>query len=280
VTIPLIFLLLQSVAPPPTATTAELTPVELTAPEQSQPKKDDDGKSDDSAKQSEEKKPETPPHTGIRALLDGLRLDITRIPSRQNLYIALGGGALAFSVHPLDQEFNAHLRSHYEIVNNVYAPAKYYGDTPEQIALSLGTYAYGRLFDQPKVSHLGMDLLRAQAITELLVEPIKFATQRTRPDGSNNQSFPSGHAAITFAGATVLERHLGWKKAALAYVIAAYVASSRMHDNRHYLSDVVFGAAVGTIAGRVVTEHGRETWTLVPAAVPGGAVILFTKVGE
>jgi PAP2 superfamily protein len=279
VTIPLLLLLLQSATPPPTVAKAELAPVELTAPEQSQPRKEDDGKGD-GEKQSDEKKPETPPHTGIRALLDGLRLDITRIPSRKNLYIALGGGALAFAAHPLDQEFNAHLRSHYDLVNTIYAPAKYYGDTPEQVALSLGTYAYGRLFDQPKVSHLGMDLLRAQAITELLVEPIKFATQRTRPDGSNNQSFPSGHAAITFAGATVLERHLGWKKAALAYVIAAYVASSRMHDNRHYLSDVVFGAAVGTIAGRVVTEHGRETWTLVPAAVPGGAAILFTKAQE
>jgi hypothetical protein len=192
----------------------------------------------------------------------------------------MGGGALALAAHPFDQDFNIHLRSHYALVNNIYAPAKYYGNTPEQVALSLGTYAYGRIFDQPKVSHLGMDLLRAQAITEMLVEPIKLATQRRRPDGSDNLSFPSGHAAITFAGATVLERHLGWKKAALAYVIAAYVASSRMHDNRHYLSDVVFGAAVGTIAGRVVTEHGRETWTLVPAAVPGGAAILFTKVQE
>jgi len=229
---------------------------------------------------SEERKPETPPHTGIRALLDGLRLDITHIPSRQNFYLVAGGGALALAAHPFDQTFNVHLRSHYTLVNDIYAPAKYYGDTPEQIALSLGTYAYGRIFDQPKVSHLGMDLLRAQAITEMLVEPIKFATQRTRPDGSNSLSFPSGHAAVTFAGATVIERHLGWKKAALAYVIAAYVASSRMHDNRHYLSDVVFGAALGTVAGRTVTEHGRETWTLMPAAVPGGAGILVVRVPE
>ena len=110
--------------------------------------------------------------------------------------------------------------------------------------------------------------------------PIKFATHRERPDGSNFQSFPSGHAAITFAGATVLERHLGWKKSALAYVIAAYVASSRIHDNRHYLSDVIFGAAVGTIAGRAVTEHGRETWSLVPMPVPGGTAIVMTRVWE
>ena len=277
-TFALLVLLLQSSTP--TLPAAELSTVELTPVEQSQQKKDDDGGKPPEQDKSDDKKPETPPHTGIRALLDGLRLDITRIPSKKNLYIAMGGGALALAAHPFDQDFNVHLQSHYTLVNNIYAPAKYYGNTPEQVALSLGTYAYGRIFDQPKVSHLGMDLLRAQAITEMLVEPIKLATQRRRPDGSDNLSFPSGHAAITFAGATVLERHLGWKKAALAYVIAAYVASSRMHDNRHYLSDVVFGAAVGTIAGRVVTEHGRETWTLVPAAVPGGAAILFTKVQE
>ena len=277
-TLALVLLLLQSAATTPPA--AELSTAELTPVEQSQPQKGNDSAGSAEEKKSDDKKPDTPPHTGIRALLDGLRLDITRIPSKNNLYIALGGGALALAAHPFDQDFNVHLRSHYAIVNNIYAPAKYYGNTPEQIALSVGTYAYGRIFDEPKVSHLGMDLIRAQAITEMLIEPIKFATQRTRPDGSNDLSFPSGHAAITFAGATVLERHLGWKKAALAYVIAAYVASSRMHDNRHYLSDVVFGAAIGTIAGRVVTEHGRETWTLVPAAVPGGAAILFTKVPE
>ena len=146
--------------------------------------------------------------------------------------------------------------------------------------LSLGTYAYGRIFHAPKVSHLGMDLLRAQIVTTAIVQPIKYATHRERPDGSNAQSFPSGHAAITFAGATVLERHLGWRKAFLAYAAATYVAASRLHDNRHYLSDVAFGAAVGTIAGRTVTQHGRNNWALVPIETPGGGGILLVKLGS
>lgn len=269
-TLALILMLLGPAGP-----AAELTPAVEVAAQAPDPKPEE---ADTPDKTSEQKKPETPRHTGILALLDGLRLDITHIPSKNNLYLALGGGALALGAHPFDKDFNVHLRSHYTLVNDIYLPAKYYGDTPVQIALSVGTYAYGRAFHQPKVSHLGMDLLRAQALTEIMIEPIKFATQRTRPDGSNDLSFPSGHAAITFATATVLERHLGWKKAALAYVIAAYVASSRIHDNRHYLSDVIFGAAVGTIAGRTVTAHGRETWSLVPAPVPGGtAVVLFRE---
>jgi PAP2 superfamily len=229
---------------------------------------------------SQEKKPPTPPHTGVHALLDGFKEDVRHLPSKPNLYLALLGGGLAAGVHPVDQTFNLRLRSQSDLVNDIFAPGKYFGDTPEQMALSIGTYAFGRIFDKPKVSHLGMDLLRAQMVTELLVEPIKFATHRERPDGSNHQSFPSGHAAITFAAATVIERHLGWKNSVLAYAIASYVAASRLHDNRHYLSDVVFGAAVGSIAGRTVVEHGREMWTFSPTPVPGGVAIMVIRTPQ
>ena len=223
----------------------------------------------------EAKEPPTPPHTGFRAMARGLVADFTHLPAKENMYLALVGGGLAAAAHPVDSTFNIRLRSHYEVVNAGFAPAKYLGNTPEQIGISLATYAYGRLFDAPKVSHMGMDLLRAQIVTTALVQPLKFATGRERPDASNNHSFPSGHAAITFAGATVLERHLGWRKSALAYALATYVAASRLHDNRHYLSDVAFGAAVGTIAGRTVTQHGRDVWTVAPVSVPGGGVAIL-----
>lgn len=238
----------------------------------------DDQKRPDSA---DAKKPPTPEHTGIHALFRNLGQDYKNLLHMDNVYVAALGGGLALAAHPFDTGFNVHLRSHYDLVNDIYAPAKYYGDTPAQVGLSLGTYAVGRLFDKPKASHLGMDLLRAQILGESMVQPLKLAVGRQRPDQSNHQSFPSGHAAATFAGATVLERHLGWKKSALAYVIAAYVASSRMHDNVHYLSDVVFGSAVGTIAGRTVTQHGAEYWTFIPSATPdGGFVILAAHIGE
>lgn len=227
--------------------------------------------------QAEAGKPPTPPHTGIHALFRNLGGDFTHLAARDNVYAALIGGALAAAAHPVDSTFNVHLRSHDALVNTIYKPAHIFGDTPEQVALSLGTYAYGLIFDEPKTAHLGMDLLRAQMITEVLVEPLKFAVRRERPDMSNRQSFPSGHAAVTFAAATVIERHLGWKRSVLGYAIASYVASSRLHDNRHYLSDVVFGAAVGTIAGRTVTQHGRNVWAFAPVTVPGGAAIVVSR---
>jgi hypothetical protein len=224
--------------------------------------------------QAEAKEPPTPPRTGIRALLANLVEDVRHVPAKQNLYLASIGGALAGAAHPVDRTFNMRLQSHYDAVNAAFGAGKYIGSMPEQIIGSLSTYAYGRLAHEPKVSHLGMDLLQAQILSEMLVQPIKFSTQRTRPDNSNRHSFPSGHSAITFAAATVIERHLGWRKSVLGYSVASYVAASRLHDNRHYLSDVIFGAAVGSIAGRTVVHHAADYWAFVPVAVPGGGAIL------
>jgi hypothetical protein len=224
---------------------------------------------------AEAQEPPTPAHTGLQALFGDLVEDVKHLPALQNVYVAGVGGALALAAHPADRTFNARLLSHYDTVNTAFAPGKYIGDTPEQVAFSLGTYVYGRAFNQPKVSHLGMDLIQAQLLTELLVEPLKFATGRLRPDGSNHQSFPSGHSAVTFATATVIERHLGWRKSLLGYTIASYVAASRLHDNRHYLSDVIFGAAVGSIAGRTVVHHPSDYWAFAPVSLPGGGVALL-----
>jgi membrane-associated phospholipid phosphatase len=226
---------------------------------------------------AEAKEPPTPPHTGIRTLFRDLVADLKHIPSRRNFAVLALGGGLAAAAHPWDDTFNIRLRSHYDAVNTAFSAGKYLGNTPEQVALSLGTYAYGRIRQQPKVSHMGMDLLQAQIMSEILVEPLKFATRRQRPDLSNRLSFPSGHSAVTFAAATVIERHLGWRRSVLGYTIASYVAASRLHDNRHHLSDVIFGAAVGTAAGRAVVHHKADEWAFVPAKVPGGVVFLVTR---
>src|SRR6266550_2186765 len=115
-----------------------------------EPKDQSSGAKDQDA---EAKKPATPPHTGIRALVKGVGEDITHLPSKRNLYVAAIGGGLAAAVHPADQDFNVRLRSHYDAVNKAFAPGKYFGNTPEQVAMSLGTYAWGRVRHQPKVSH-------------------------------------------------------------------------------------------------------------------------------
>jgi membrane-associated phospholipid phosphatase len=57
------------------------------------------------------------------------------------------------------------------------------------------------------------------------------------------------------------------------------VAAGRIHDRRHYLSDVAFGAALGIVAGRTVTVgSGRNQFEVGPMATPGGMGIGFTRV--
>jgi undecaprenyl-diphosphatase len=81
----------------------------------------------------------------------------------------------------------------------------------------------------------------------LTVEGIKRVIDRTRPDGvhrPSNASFPSSHAAAAFALAMVFTRR--WKRLwPVWFFVAALVAFSRLYLNRHFLSDVVVGAAIG-----------------------------------
>ena len=113
-------------------------------------------------------------------------------------------------------------------------------------------------------------------MSEALTQTIKYTTRRERPDGSGKNSFPSGHAADTFAFATALERHLNWKWSVPAYIFSSYVAISRVPDNRHWLSDTIFGAGVGIICGRTTTRHGAK-YPVSAAVVPGGAEIMFSR---
>jgi membrane-associated phospholipid phosphatase len=127
------------------------------------------------------------------------------------------------------------------------------------------------------VSHLGFDLLRAAIVSQALTQGLKYSVRRDRPNGKAN-SFPSGHASATFATAAVLERHLGYRGAWPTIAIASYVAASRLHDNVHYLSDVLFGAALGTASGwTVVDRHGRSDYTFIPVPIRGGAMIALVR---
>lgn len=53
-----------------------------------------------------------------------------------------------------------------------------------------------------------------------------------------------------------------------------YVAMSRLRDNRHYASDVIFGAAAGVVIGRSVTRHGRNFYASSMLLHDGGGLQL------
>jgi hypothetical protein len=219
--------------------------------------------------------PPTPRHTGIKALIKDLAGDVTHLPSKENLFWVGVGGAGALAAHPFDDDVNQAMVGS-TFAKNFFKPGSVVGQFGTLFGSAGIVYAVGRIKDQPKVSHLGMDLIQALVVSEALVQGVKYATQRERPDHSGNNSFPSGHASDTFAFATALERHLGWKGAVPAYIISSYVAMSRLPANRHWLSDVVFGSSVGIIAGRTVTRHGRK-YPFEVVTVPGGAAIVYVR---
>jgi PAP2 superfamily protein len=221
--------------------------------------------------------PPTPRHTGLKAMVKDLGSDFKHLPSMENLFWAGVGGGLALAVHPADDNVNEAMVNS-DFAHNFFKLGKYIGNSYTLLPAAVTVYVIGRTKDRPKVSHMGMDLIQSLAVSEALVQTLKYTTRRERPDGSGKNSFPSGHAADTFAFATALERHLGWKGAVPAYIIASYVAISRLPDNRHWLSDTVFGASVGIIAGRTVTRHGRA-FPVTAVKVPGGMAILYVKNG-
>jgi len=223
--------------------------------------------------------PPTPAHTGIKATLKQLVSDVTHLPSTENLLWASIGGGLALAAHPLDDNVNRGLVGN-TTAERIFKPGAILGEFPTLFSASAIVYIVGRAKDEPKVSHVGSDLLRALAISEGLTELIKYTTRRERPDLSGANSFPSGHAADTFAFATALERHLGWRYATPAYIFASYVAASRLPADRHWLSDVVFGSAVGIIAGRTVTSHEAMKFPVALAYVPGGVAVVFVHRGR
>ena len=79
------------------------------------------------------------------------------------------------------------------------------------------------------------------AVSTLL---LKAAIDKDRPDDSDNDAFPSGHAATSFAGATFLHRRYGWRDAAPAYLLSAYVGWTRIDADEHEIEDVLGGAAL------------------------------------
>jgi membrane-associated phospholipid phosphatase len=217
-----------------------------------------------------------PTSTGLRTLFRDLGGDFKHLPSIDSAIVASIGGGLALGLHPLDNDVNQHLARD----GAFFKAGDLAGNTVTLMAASTTAYGLGRALGDNRIAHVGLDLLRAQIVTEAMVQSLKFTVERPRPDGSAGYSFPSGHAAVTFATATVLDRHLPWRFSLPAYALAAYVATSRLHDNVHNLSDVVFGAAVGTIAGRTITRHGASSFVLVPQATRGGFGVLLARTSK
>lgn len=99
---------------------------------------------------------------------------------------------------------------------------------------------------------------------------LKEVIHERRPDGSDDRSFPSGHASVSFAAAITLEKRYGWQVGVPALAVATFVSASRVAANKHDVSDVLAGAAIGSAAGWLLTSRRDDRVKLVPWAVKRG----------
>ena len=118
------------------------------------------------------------------------------------------------------------------------------------VGLKLGGYE-GRS-DWPRLlASAGM----GYGIMALFVNTIKHTAKEMRPDGSTANSWPSGHTATAFVGATLLHKEYGltrspWFSVA-GYGVATATGVMRVLNNRHWISDVLSGAGLGILSGEL-----------------------------
>ncbi|MFZ9003709.1 MAG: phosphatase PAP2 family protein [Robiginitalea sp.] len=107
----------------------------------------------------------------------------------------------------------------------------------------------------------------ALALNGLVVHTMKNLIDEERPDGSANNSFPSGHTTTAFMGAHIFHKeygHLSPYYSVGAYALASFTGVFRQLNNRHWISDVMMGAGLGIsltelayfINGSIYKERG------------------------
>lgn len=193
---------------------------------------------------------------------------------------ALVTGALMFVDEPV-QRAALDLRMHNRSLRNTSGFITEFGGTYEGYMLAaLG--AYGFLFKNKKMQTTTLLAVQSYMTGGAVSGVVKFITGRLRPyiidrntleaepafygpfkvirsaEGSKaNNSFPSGHTTVAFAAATVYALEYKNKPLVpiLSYTAATLVGLSRMTENKHWITDVVSGAALGYLSGRLVVNN-------------------------
>ncbi len=142
------------------------------------------------------------------------------------------------------------------------------GDQPQLVATSLGTVVIGLVARRPDMIRGGVRMFAAHAAATFVKSAIKSSIDRTRPekaiedgkarfepgdsDDHAQTSFPSGHTAGAVAVARAASRDIDGAGAPAA-LVTGVVAAAQPLNGKHYLSDLVVGAAVGWIAEALVS---------------------------
>jgi membrane-associated phospholipid phosphatase len=142
-------------------------------------------------------------------------------------------------------------------------------------------YGFGRYTHHPDIADLGWHGTEAVILGSGITGVLKGVLGRARPDfaadtnprdfsfgkgfgSSDRSSFPSGHTTVAFAAASSVTSEAQriwpghtWIVAPVMYGGATLVGLSRMYHNRHWASDVVLGAGIGTFSGLKVVRYSH-----------------------
>ncbi|HRU91947.1 MAG TPA: phosphatase PAP2 family protein [Candidatus Marinimicrobia bacterium] len=169
-----------------------------------------------------------------------------------------------------DQPIQENVGEHNFLPEDISRIGNIYGHRWGNYAAAVAVGINGVIRHQPwNKTFSQIELLATSTITTALVtEAIKLATHRERPNAENYKSFPSGHSSNSFALAAGLNGIYGYKMGIPAYLMAFFVASTRINDNKHYLSDVVTGALIGTWIGTSFSRQYQIEWQISDAGSP------------
>ena len=200
--------------------------------------------------------------------------DLKSMVSKESASVLSTAAAFALFASPFDESLtysascSTFLKTAFEGWARVMGQEWVLGST------ALATYVIGRAAGRSDVAAVGGNLIESQLVAGATTFGLKHAIRRARPDGEP-RSFPSGHAAGTFAAATVIQRHFGLKGAIPAFSAAAIISGARLQANSHYPSDIIMGAAIGVLSGRAATfDLGGRRVSLSPAVSANGGLLI------
>lgn len=213
-------------------------------------------------------------HNVLKTILE----DLKSVASKESIPVLSSATALALVAWPFDETLTYSASCSTFQKSAFEGWARIAGQEWLLAGASVATYVAGKATGSRKVTAVGGDLIESQVVAGITTFALKLAIPRTRPDGQPH-SFPSGHAAGTFAAATVLQRHFGLKGAVPAYTFATLISAARLQANSHYPTDIIMGAAFGILSGRAATFDvaGRRV-SLSPSIGPHGSVMVGASV--